>query len=149
MFNHQNVTCSSGLPQGVFDCIFANRIMMWDGMDIDQISKLSFPIFRLWRKLTHRLSWPIRDVFNNSYRSMECFRTRCSVEGCFHTGSRRFSFNSFLAAFPTNSQSHRGVIGWGVCAWACVRRDSLFLFTQACVDAVFIHVMNIEPRGML
>lgn len=39
-----------------FYFIFANWIMMGDGMNIDQISKLNFPISRLWCKLTHRLS---------------------------------------------------------------------------------------------
>lgn len=45
-----------GTTGGGFYCIFANWIMMGDGMNIDQISKLNFPISRLWCKLTHRLS---------------------------------------------------------------------------------------------
>lgn len=64
------------IARGLFCCIFANWIMMWDGMNIDQISKLNFPISRLWYKRTHRLSRPIQYVFNNSQRSVEVFKTQ-------------------------------------------------------------------------
>ena len=91
------------IARGLFCCIFANWIMMWDGMNIDQISKLNFPIFRLWCKRTHRLSWPIQYAFNNSQRSVEVFKTQLK---CTKLSAHLTSLNPFFPTLQTSNEIH-------------------------------------------
>lgn len=97
-------------------------IMMWDGMNIDQISKLNFPIFRLWCKLTHRLSYPIRYVCNNSQWSTEVFKTHWNVQKYLHRCYHQTPpLTPSSPHFKTTTKFiPRELVGVYVGAWLCV-----------------------------